>query len=217
MLSQASFVSLFCFLFSSSVAAQENEQGNQASSSNGFISGFSTQEARFGVGVVNETWSDSSLGQVYSNQKLVPQIGLSYRFHRNMTVDAEVGFAQATGNSDKSTFTIVPVTIGASAVFPVGTVEPFLGVGASFVQFSEVFETAPSYDVYGTKMGLDVRGGIRIGTRFIRKSQHPNAPSGPSQMDVQLLIGQRFNQTFGFGDGINLDAFRVGVGLNFRI
>ena len=216
-LSHASVFSLFCFLFANPVAAQENAQSNQASSPNSFVAGFSTQEARFGLGVVSETWSDTSLGQVYTNQKLVPHFGLSYRFHRNMTIDAEVGFAQETGNSDKSTFTIVPVTVGASAVFPVGTVEPFFGLGASFVQFSEVFDTAPSYDVYGTKMGLDVRGGIRIGSRFVRKSQHPNAPSGPNQMDVQLLIGQRFNQTFGFGDGINLDAFRVGVGLNFRI
>jgi hypothetical protein len=118
---------------------------------------------------------------------------------------------------------LIPVTIGGSVLFPNGkNVEPFVGVGFSVVNF---LEEIPNSSISGTKLGMDFRTGIRLATRFLRRTNHPDAaynesypkPSGPKQLDVEIMFGQRFHQLFGVGEGFNLSAIRVGVGMQLRL
>jgi hypothetical protein len=186
--------------------------------------GFNVQELRFGAGVVAERWADPTMSVVYGKQgKAIPMVYLSYRFHKRFALDAEAGMARLTANVDRNVFQVVPVTVGGSLLFLQDNpnVEPFVGVGAGFVQYTErvlpyILSTTPSVN-YGTKLGTDFRAGVRIGTRFVQTSQHPNAPTGPNKMDVELMIGQRVHHAFGIGAGLNLSAFRASIGLKFRI
>ena len=66
----------------------------------------------------------------------------------------------------------------------------------------------------GTKVGMEVRAGVRIATKFIRPSQHPSIQVGIKRLDVELMFAQRMHQMFGVGagQGFNLSASRFGVG-----
>ena len=83
----------------------------------------------------------------------------------------------------------------------------------------------PNGSVSGTKLGMDFRTGIRIATKFLRSSKHPEAAytdkypvqPGPKQLDIEIMLGQRFHQLFGVGEGFDLSAIRVGVGMHIRL
>ena len=92
------------------------------------------------------------------------------------------------------------------------TVEPFVGIGFSFVGF---LESSSGESISGTKVGLEARAGVRIGTQFIKPSQHPSLKGGPKELDVELMLGQRLHQMFGIGAGagFNMSAARFGVSL----
>ena len=70
---------------------------------------------------------------------------------------------------------------------------------------------------YGTKLGVDTKAGVRIGTSLLPNStQHPRQVNGPSQLDVEIAMGYRVHQAFGLGTGLNLNAFHSSVGVNLR-
>lgn len=214
---------LFCGIYTKNAQAQNpNEQtfrqiANQAEQE---LKGFQVQEFRIGVGVTGERWSEEALAMVYDkNGKLLPTVTLSYRFHKHMTLDATVGTGRLTAHSEQNEFRLMPVTVGASLLFGNNDIEPFVGVGAGFVQFSETL--APYGDLYsqvinGTKLGVDSRAGVRIATRLLPTSQHPGVPKGASQLDIELGMGYRVHQAFGIGNGLNMNAFHSNVGINLR-
>ena len=183
--------------------------------------GFEVQEFRLGVGLAAERWSEQSLLQIYGkNGKMIPNISMSYRFHKNFSLDVEAGKARLTANDERQVFQVVPVSVGGSVLFGDQNVESFVSVGAGFVQFSEkvtAYERSTTTAIYGTKMGLDSKAGLRIGTRMIQDLQHPGAPQSFSQMDVELFMGYRVHQAFSIGTGLNMNAFRTGVALKFRL
>ena len=183
--------------------------------------GFEVQELRLGVGVASERWSEPFLLQVYGKSgKLLPNVSMSYRFHKNFSLDVEAGRGRLTANDERQVFQVVPVSIGGSVLFGDQNVEPFVSVGAGFVQFSEkltAYERGAPSAIYGTKVGVDSKAGLRIGTRMVQDSQHPGAPQSFSQMDVELFMGYRVHQAFGVGTGLNMNAFRTGVALKFRL
>lgn len=177
--------------------------------------GFRTQETRVLLGAVGEFWADSSITKVYKPSEVFVDIGLRYRFHQHFSVGAEVGLVDLSGNNEKSTLQLIPTVLHANVLFGNDRVEPFVGIGVSIVHF---LETYPSSNVSGSKVGLDFRSGFRIKTNLIRPQQHPSTQMGPKQMDVEVQVGQRFHQMFGagLGEGFNMSALRLGVGLNTR-
>lgn len=179
------------------------------------MSGFDTQETRIMVGAVGEFWADPSITQVYKASETFVDIALRYRFHQHFSIGAEVGLVDVTGNNNKSTLQIIPTVLQLDVLFGNDRVEPFVGVGLSIVHF---LETYPSATVSGSKIGMDFRSGFRIKTNFIQPEQHPSAQMGPKQMDIEVHVGQRMHQMFGVGvgEGFNMSALRLGIGLNTR-
>lgn len=184
--------------------------------------GFDVQEFRVGVGVSAERWAEDAISIVYGkNGKMFPTLSMSYRFHEHLSVDASAGTGRLTTANQRNEMQLLPVTVGASLLFGNEDREPFVSVGAGFVQFSE--KLVPYYTseypimTYGTKLGVDAKAGVRIATSIVpRSTQHPRQPKGASQMDVEIAMGYRTHQAFGVGTGLNLNAFRTSIGFNLR-
>ena len=210
-------LSVYCLFGSAVFFTAVNTADAQESST-----GFDVQEFRVGVGLSGERWAEEAIATIYGkNGKLFPTLSMSYRFHKNFSVDASAGTARLTTTNERNEMQLLPVTVGASLLFGNSTREPFVSVGAGFVQFSE--KLLPYYTseyptmTYGTKLGVDARAGVRIATSIIpNTTQHPRQPKGASQMDVEIALGYRTHQAFGVGTGLNLNAFRTSIGFNLR-
>ena len=80
-------------------------------------------------------------------------------------------------------------------------------------------------DVTGTKLGTEVRTGLRIATKYVNPIVYPESEYGvnPSndaaakQLDIEVVFAQRIHHAFGIGTGFDLGAFRFGVGLQLRL
>jgi len=66
------------------------------------------------------------------------------------------------------------------------------------------------------KIGVDMRMAVQIHTHFVQESIRPGA-RGAQRMDVEFLIGRRQHQPFGIGEGLDLSAWRIGLGLVGRL
>lgn len=184
------------------------------------LKGFQVKEVRVGTGVSAERWSEDALYTIYGKGgKLLPTLYMGYRFHKRISLDASLGTGRLTANSDRNVFQMLPVSVGGSLLFGNDSFEPFVSVGAGFVQYSE--KLVPYYNseypsiTYGTKLGVTTKAGVRIGTRLVQTSQFPD-PKGPSQLDIELSMGYRVHQAFGIGNGLNMNAFTTNVGLVLR-
>jgi hypothetical protein len=185
------------------------------------VNGERVSESRVAFKGIGEAWTDKNIGTVYRSSRMYGFFGFSHKFHEHYSVYTEAGFARVDSSDDETALQLIPLTIGATILFGSERVEPFIGVGASLVNYMEEISTG---SISGTKLGVDIRTGVRIGTRFVRKSQHPrnslnnpNTPNGPKQMDVELMLGQRIHHAMGIGTGLDLGATRFGVGLQFRL
>ena len=100
--------------------------------------------------------------------------------------------------------------MNVNVLFGNDKVEPFVGLGFSFVHF---LESSPGESLSGTKVGIEVRTGFRLATKFIKPSQHPSIEVGIKQLDIELMFAQRLHQIFGVGagSGLNMSASRFGV------
>ena len=204
---------LFAIIFSTTSFAQDDDDADRFVDWG--LAGFKTQETRVFVGLIGESWSDAFVGQVYRSSSSFGNLALQYRFHTHFLAGLESGLIRVKGNRDKSALQLLPIVMNANVLFGNENVEPFVGVGVSFVHF---LESAPSGNVSGTKVGMEVRAGVRIATKFIQPSQHPNIKVGVKQLDIELMFAQRMHQMFGVGvgEGFNLSASRFGVGAVFK-
>ena len=146
-------------------------------------------------------------------------IGASYRFHKNLSIDLDTGVYRLEGNQGLTEFRSVPFFVGGSLLSSKSDkVEPFVGLGATFVSFSE---DTPVDITTGTKLGTEVRGGIRVATNYINPFVYPESTYGPNpssdstlkQLDIEVSFAQRIHHAFGLGSGFDLGSFRFCVGL----
>ena len=135
-----SFLSL---LLTSSLASAQ-----QLKESSLFMKGFQVQETRLRLCSVGETWRDPSIIQQYRSNRLFGVVGISHRFHQFASIDVEAGYTRMDGNQGLTTLQLLPFTVGATALFGTSQVEPFAGVGASFVSFSMALASRidPNFD-----------------------------------------------------------------------
>ena len=202
-------------LFSSAAHAEDSTQRAEPT-------GFAVQEFRIGVGVSAERWAEEAIATIYDkNGKWFPTLSMSYRFHKHMSIDTSAGAGRLVTADERNEIQFLPVTVGASLLFGDRNREPFVSVAAGLVQFSEKLMPYYTSDypimTYGTKLGVDTKAGVRIGTSLLPHStQHPRQVSGPSQLDIEIAMGYRVHQAFGLGTGLNLNAFHSSVGVNLR-
>jgi hypothetical protein len=179
-----------------------------------------------GVRGVGEVWQDSSLIlDVGRSSRFGGAGALSYRVWRMFSADFEAGYHRMSGlehgvtshatGTEATSFEMVPLVFAVGANHQARNVEVFANVGSAVTIFSSTHPEAGT--ISGTKFGLSVQGGVRIDTGLVQPSIRRDANQPVKAVDLEIMIGRRQHQLFGVGDGLNLSAWRVGVGLFARM
>jgi hypothetical protein len=174
---------------------------------------------------VGEVWQDSLLIRELGRSSRFGGTGfLSYRIWRFVGFDIEVGYHRMKGSgaerntdatlAESTTWEMVPVAMSASAAHAVGAVEVFGSLGTAMTVYSSTDEKGT---ISGTKFGPAAMIGARIDTGLVQPTIRRDAPNRLRSVDLELAIGRRQHQPFGIGEGLDLSAWRVGVGLVARM
>ena len=202
-------------------AAAEKERRNAERARKPSYTPFSDNAVGFrGVG---EIWQESAVVMVHRSSRfggtgffstgITPLFGAEVELGYNRMVGKAIDPATNQQTSGQATLELVPVAMNVTVRSEGRSSEVFAGFGPAFVAFND---RSPTNAISGMKLGLDMRLGIRIHTNFIQQSMRPGA-GGFKRMDVELLLGRRQHQAFGFGSGLDLSAWRVGGGLVCRL
>jgi hypothetical protein len=174
---------------------------------------------RFVVG--GESWKDTNIAQIYKSTHLFPVLGIGVRFHENFILDVDSSLYRLEGNLGLTELQIQPLYTGGAFLIQRGNVESYLGAGANFVRW---VETTPDSSLQGTKLGTEVRGGFRIGTKYFSGFAYPEEKYGPnprsevgvSGLDIEIGFAQRIHR-FGDQPGFDMGAFRLIWGLQLKL
>jgi len=178
-----------------------------------------------GVRGVGEFWQEPTLIRELGRSSRFGGGGfISYRAWRFLSADLEVGYHRLTGTeqtihtgkpgTEGTTFELVPLALSVSAAHRIGNVEVFGAVGAAVTVFNH---GDSKQTVSGTKIGPSFQLGARLDTGLVQPSIRRDAKNTLRSLDLELMIGRRQHQPFGIGDGFDLSAWRVGVGLIARM
>ena len=180
-------------------------------------------ENSVGLRGVGEVWQETAIHLVHESSRF----GAAGFFHTGLTpvfgLELELGYNQMKGKAvdpttneqtgNSATLELVPISMGATVRASGPTSELFFGAGPALVAFND---RSPTNAISGVKIGFDARLGVRVHTHFIQPSMRPGA-RGMRRMDVELMLGRRQHQAFGVGTGLDLSAWRIGVGLVGRL
>ncbi len=178
-----------------------------------------------GLRGVGEVWQDPYLIQDIGRSSRFGGTGfMSYRVWRFVGVDIEAGYHRMAGTgttpnsgrtlTDATRWEMVPLALSASAVHRVGAVEVFGSVGTAFTVYTSTDSVGA---ITGTKVGPAFHAGARLDTGMVVPTIRRDAPYRLRSLDLELVVGRRQHQCFGVGEGLNLSAWRVGVGLLARL
>lgn len=180
-------------------------------------------ESAVGFRGVGEVWQESAVVMVHRSSRfggtgffatsLTPIFGMEFELGYNRMVGSAVDPNTNQQTGSQASLELVPVAMNATARFDGPRSEVFFGAGPAFVAFND---RSPTNAVSGMKIGLDMRMGVRIHTHFLQESIRPGA-RGFKRIDIELMLGRRQHQAFGFGSGLDLSAWRVGGGLVCRL
>lgn len=165
-------------------------------------------ELILGGRAIAEVWQDASLATVYKSTGIGAAGTFSWRPHAWLSLDGELGVVRMSGEEEQY-IQMVPLAFDVAARIQREEMEMFVGLGPALVPFVDQGNTT----VPGTKMGLDVRAGVRIATDLVNPSLSSTSPV--QRADVEFIIGRRHH--FSGDDGLDLSAWRVGVGLVVRL
>lgn len=174
-----------------------------------------------------EVWQDPSLAKVYRSSLFsgagVGGLWFDLGLPVDLGVEADITYHRldgaavslSTGRSSSSRTTVVemvPVGLRVGARVPVGRASVYGTLGPAVTTWQEM---APAASLAGTKWGLALEGGVRFDTGFVDPPMdHPGrALQG---VDAEVFIGRRQHQLFGYGEGLDFSAWRVGAGLSAR-
>jgi len=172
---------------------------------------------------MGEVWADTSIARVHRSSRFAGTGAFATNLSRVFGMEFELGYSRMTNptyivangadGAGQTSFEMIPVVVDLTMRAEGERSEIFFGVGAAVVGFND---TSPLSAVAGTKVGLDMRLGTRIKTGFLQESLYP-VDRGMRRVDVELILGRRQHRGFGFGQGLNLSAWRVGIGLAARL
>ena len=172
---------------------------------------------------VGEVWQEAAIVMVHRSSRfggtgffsagITPLFGMEVEIGYNRLVGSAVDPStnQQTGN--QSTLELVPIAMDATIRMEGSTSDLIFGTGPAFVSFND---RSPTNAISGMKIGIDMRMAVQIHTHFIQESIRPGA-RGMQRMDLEFLIGRRQHQIFGIGEGLDLSAWRIGLGLVGRL
>ena len=106
--------------------------------------------------------------------------------------------------SSQATLELVPVAMNVTVRSEGRSSEVFAGFGPAFVAFND---RSPTNAISGMKLGLDMRLKFESIPTLSSQSMRPGAGDF-KRMDVELLLGRRQHQAFGFGSGLDLSLGR---------
>ena len=161
------------------------------------LRGFEVQES-VGVGLSAERWAEDAIATIYGkNGKMFPTLSMSYRFHKNFSIDASAGTGRLTTANTRNELQLLPVTVGGSILFGNSDREPFVSVGTadsySFLESSLPYYTSEfSNDDLWYQTGCGCKSWCQ--NRHINRSQltqHPRQPKVPYRWMWRLQWGIR--------------------------
>lgn len=178
---------------------------------------------RVAVRGIAETWSDAGIGTVYASGGLFGGIGVVAPLVGPLSLDVEVAYRRlytddgAESPDDTLHMEIVPVSLVVEYVFDgdASPVEGFVGLGPALATYREHHppDATGIGLTGGAKISLEPRFGLRFDTGLVQPRM---APVSPVQgVDVELYGARRLQMPG--GQGFDLDAWRGGLGLAFRI
>ncbi len=182
------------------------------------------QELMVGGRIVGEVWEDSSLSLVYrANRAAATGTAITPVFGP-IEVAVEAGYVSMSAQTVESSsmaegsetvrFQLIPLSLLVGYRLERPAFDLAVGVGPALTVWNEI---TPDSAIAGNKLGFAMTTAVRIPTRFVPPPPvHHAAQAGPRRVDLELSIGRRQHQAFGLGSGLNLSAWRAGVGLLAR-
>jgi hypothetical protein len=185
-------------------------------------------DLRVGVRGIGEVWSDTAIGTVYGGGGGFASLAVSRTVWGPVGLDLEISYRRmqhgldveqlsSTNFSVNPALTLTPVValveyrhgLGSSASL-------FAGTGLAVVNFAE--QHAPNESgvgmTSGSRIALEMRAGMRADTGLIRSKMAP-ATSIANGVDFEGYLGRRVQRSS--VEGLNLNAWRLGLGLAFRL
>ncbi len=180
-------------------------------------------ESAVGFRGVGEIWQESAIVMVHRSSRfggtgffatsVTPVFGLEFELGYNRMVGKAIDPKTNQSTGAQATLEMVPVSMDVTVRSAGPRSEVFFGMGPAFVGFND---RSPTGAISGMKIGLDMRLGVRIHTRFLQETMRPGG-GGFRRMDVEMMLGRRQHHAFGIGSGLDLSAWRVGGGLVCRL
>ena len=172
---------------------------------------------------VGEVWQDAAIVMVHRSSRfggtgffsagITPLFGMEIEIGYNRLVGSAVDPSSNEQTGNQSTLELVPIAMDGTIRMEGSSSDLIFGVGPAFVSFND---RSPTNAISGMKLGIDMRMAVQIHTHFIQESIRPGA-RGMQRMDLEFLIGRRQHQAFGVGEGLDLSAWRIGLGLVGRL
>jgi hypothetical protein len=172
---------------------------------------------------VGEVWQEAAIVMVHRSSRFGGTGFFSAGITELFGMEIEIGYNRLVGTAvnpvtnqrtdNQATLELVPIAMDGTMRMEGSTSDLVFGAGPAFVSFND---RSPTNAISGMKIGIDVRVAVQIHTHFIQHSIRPGA-RGMRRMDLEFLIGRRQHQAFGIGEGLDLSAWRIGLGLVGRL
>ena len=172
---------------------------------------------------VGEVWQEAAIVMVHRSSRFGGTGFFSAGITELFGMEIEVGYNRLVGSAvdpssnqqtgHDSTLELVPVAMNGTIRMEGYSSDLVFGAGPAFVSFND---RSPTNAISGLKIGIDMRMAVQIHTNFIQESIRPGA-GGMRRADIEVLIGRRQHQAFGVGEGLDLSAWRIGLGLVGRL
>lgn len=145
------------------------------------------------------------------NDKVIPEVDISYFFTRNIAAELVLTVPQKhtlrSGSSDIGTLKHLPPTLLLQYHFDAPGYKPYVGAGLNYTRFSSVNLTVAGADIERKSVG----GALQVGVDIpLSKSLSLNLDLKKVYIDTDVSINGVKQGTF------KIDPLLVGVGLGWR-
>lgn len=153
-----------------------------------------------------------TLGNVSANDKVIPEVDISYFFTPNWAAELILTYPQKhnvrLNGAVIGSLKHLPPTLTAQYHFDTNSqFKPYLGAGLNYTAFSSVHLDVPNASIERSSFGLALQAGVDI---EIQKNLYLNLDIKKVQIRTDLTIGGANQGT------VKVDPVLVGIGLGWR-